>query len=155
MLIIATADGGCRSQMLAGWIRRFGGERIFVRVGSMAPGEPDPRAVQAMYEIGIDTAEQRADPLVKWLDEPWDWAILMRNPEQHRKPNLTATKRVLYHEFPDPAKATGHQEAIMGAYRGVRDDIHDWARAFVEQTIGLTPNDRQARAAESRLNDPT
>ena len=155
VLIIATDHGACRSPMLAGWLDRFAGERIVTRIGSVAPTGADPLAVEVMREIGIDVAHRHADPLVTWLDQRWDWAVLMRNPKEHRKPNLTATGRILYREFPDPAKATGTDDAIMGTYRSVRDDIHDWARSFVEHTIGLAILDRKARQAASRINNPS
>jgi len=147
VLVVATDHGGCRAQMLKSWLNRFGGDRIYVEVGSIQPGKLDAFAVRAMYEIGLDISGQSPDPLFKWLDEPWDWAVLMRDPKQHRPPNLTATRRILYREFPNPAKGEGREDVVMGYYRSVRDDIHDWARSFVEQTIGLARKDQRSGPA--------
>jgi arsenate reductase len=37
--------------------------------------------------------------------------------------------------FPDPAKATGTDEEIMGVFRSVRDDIRKRFREFYEKEI--------------------
>ena len=44
-----------RSQMSAGWARHLGGDRLLVLAGGSAPAEViNPRAVEAMAEVGID-----------------------------------------------------------------------------------------------------
>jgi arsenate reductase len=58
VLFVCVHNAG-RSQMAAGWLRTFGGERIEVRSAGSKPAERiNPVAVQAMREVGIDiTAE--------------------------------------------------------------------------------------------------
>lgn len=59
VLFVCVHNAG-RSQMAAGWLRHFAGDRIEVRsAGSMPADQINPVAVEAMREVGIDiTAEQ-------------------------------------------------------------------------------------------------
>lgn len=59
VLFVCVHNAG-RSQMAAGWLRHFAGDRIEVRsAGSMPADQINPTAVAAMLEAGIDiTAEQ-------------------------------------------------------------------------------------------------
>ncbi len=59
VLFVCVHNAG-RSQMAAGYLRQFGGERIEVRsAGSMPADQINPIAVEAMREEGIDiTAEE-------------------------------------------------------------------------------------------------
>ena len=54
VLFVCVHNAG-RSQMAAGWLRHFAGDRIEVRsAGSEPASEINPVAVQAMAEVGID-----------------------------------------------------------------------------------------------------
>ncbi|WP_144795668.1 arsenate reductase ArsC [Microbacterium paludicola] len=59
VLFVCVHNAG-RSQMAAGYLRQFGGDRIEVRsAGSMPADQINPIAVEAMLEEGIDiTAEE-------------------------------------------------------------------------------------------------
>jgi arsenate reductase len=47
-----------RSQLAAGWARHLGGDRLLVFSGGSAPADTiNPRAVEAMAEVGIDISE--------------------------------------------------------------------------------------------------
>jgi arsenate reductase (thioredoxin) len=54
VLFVCVHNAG-RSQMAAGWLRHFGGERVEVRSAGSEPAEQiNPVAVRAMAEVGID-----------------------------------------------------------------------------------------------------
>jgi protein-tyrosine-phosphatase len=54
-VIFVCVHNAGRSQMSAGWARHLGGDRLLVFSGGSAPAEViNPRAVEAMREIGID-----------------------------------------------------------------------------------------------------
>jgi protein-tyrosine-phosphatase len=54
-VIFVCVHNAGRSQMSAGWARHLGGDRLLVFSGGSAPSEAvNPRAVEAMNEVGID-----------------------------------------------------------------------------------------------------
>jgi arsenate reductase (thioredoxin) len=59
VLFVCVHNAG-RSQMAAGFMREFGGDRVEVlSAGSTPKNEINPIAVQAMSEVGIDIANQQ------------------------------------------------------------------------------------------------
>jgi arsenate reductase len=58
VLFVCVHNAG-RSQMAAGWLRHFAGDRVEVRSAGSAPAESiNPAAVEAMAEVGIDLTDQ-------------------------------------------------------------------------------------------------
>jgi arsenate reductase len=54
VLFVCVHNAG-RSQMAAGWLAHFAGDRVSIRSGGSAPADQvNPVAVQAMAEVGID-----------------------------------------------------------------------------------------------------
>jgi protein-tyrosine-phosphatase len=54
-VIFVCVHNAGRSQMSAGWARHLGGDRLLVFSGGSAPAETiNPRAVEAMAEVGVD-----------------------------------------------------------------------------------------------------
>ena len=66
VLFLCVHNAG-RSQMAAGWLRHLAGDRVEVFSGGSAPGDAvNPRAVEAMAEVGIDIAGEQPKP---WTDD--------------------------------------------------------------------------------------
>lgn len=63
VLFVCVHNAG-RSQMAAGWVRHFAGDRVQVLSGGSAPAKHiNPVAVEAMAEVGIDIASQHPRPV--------------------------------------------------------------------------------------------
>ena len=59
VLFVCVHNAG-RSQMAAGWLREFAGDRVEVRSAGSEPADAvNPVAVEAMREVGIDIAAER------------------------------------------------------------------------------------------------
>jgi len=57
-VIFVCVHNAGRSQMAAGWARHLGGDRLLVFSGGSVPAEAvNPRAMEAMAEVGIDISE--------------------------------------------------------------------------------------------------
>ena len=66
VLFLCVHNAG-RSQMAAGWLRSFAGNRVTVYTGGSEPGaELNATVVDAMAEVGIDITEEFPKP---WTDE--------------------------------------------------------------------------------------
>ena len=76
-LFVCVHNAG-RSQMAAGFLRAFGGDRIEVRsAGSMPKDHINPVAVEAMREVGIDIAAEQPKILTTEAVQASDAVITM------------------------------------------------------------------------------
>ena len=91
----------------------------------MRAGEPDPFAIAAMEELGIDLTRHRPQSLDAFADISFD-LIVSLSPEAHHKALQLAegfAVEVEYWPTPDPTLTDGSREQILDAYRAVRDGL--------------------------------
>jgi protein-tyrosine-phosphatase len=122
-----------RSPMAAGLMRRLYGAAVFVdsvglRVppGGWDPAEvADPFTVAVMDELGIDLAAHRTRTFDDLEDESFDLVVSLTPEAHHRAIELTRRRATDVEYWPtlDPTLATGSREAVLDAYREVRDSL--------------------------------
>ena len=77
VLFVCVHNAG-RSQMAAGFLAVFAGDRIEVRSAGSIPGDRvNPAAVEAMAEVGIDISDQRPKVLTTQAVQTSDVVITM------------------------------------------------------------------------------
>ena len=77
VLFVCVHNSG-RSQMAAGFMSKFGGERVIVRSAGSAPKESiSPEVIEAMAELGIDIAQEFPKPLTDEVVRASDAVITM------------------------------------------------------------------------------
>jgi protein-tyrosine-phosphatase len=97
-------------------------------------GEPDPFAVAAMDEIGLDIARHKPMTLEELEDLEglnFDLIVTLSPQAHHRALELTRTLAadVEYWPTADPTAAEGNREQRLAAYRDVRDTLMKRIRA--------------------------
>ena len=125
VLFVCVHNAG-RSQMAAGFLRHVAGDRVDVRSAGSAPREAvNPVAVAAMAELGIDLAKHRSKTFDDLLDSSFDLVITLSPEAHHRAMEMTRTMACDVEYWPtfDPSVADGSREAVLDAYRSVRDEI--------------------------------
>lgn len=117
--------------MAAAILRFLAGNRIYVRSGGVRPGEPDPFAIAAMEEIGIDIAKHKPRAVEDLEDTSFDLIVTLAPEAHHKALELTRTMAVDVEYWPtmDPSAATGNREQIMAGYRAVRDQLFERIKA--------------------------
>lgn len=124
-VLFACNRNAVRSPMAAGILRHLAGNRLYVESAGVRAGEPDPFAVAAMEELGIDLSRHRPTSLADLHDTSFDLIVTL-SPEAHHQA-LALTGRfavdVEYWPTPDPTVASGNREQILSAYRAVRDRL--------------------------------
>lgn len=124
-VLFACNRNAVRSPMAAGILRHLAGNRLYVELAGVRAGEPDPFAVAAMEELGIDLSRHRPTSLADLHDTSFDLIVTL-SPEAHHQA-LALTGRfavdVEYWPTPDPTVASGNREQILSAYRAVRDRL--------------------------------
>lgn len=115
----------CRSQMAEGFARHLGGERWEVHSAGLEPAGVNPRAVEVMKEVGIDTSGQSSKPIDPELLRSADLVVTLCGDARDRCPVTPPHIRRLHWALPDPARAEGTEEEIMAVFRRVRDGIRE------------------------------
>lgn len=132
VLFVCTGNSA-RSQMAEGFARALGAGLVEARSAGLEPKGLNPYAVRAMAEVGIDISSHTSDLLtpedVRWADV----VVTLCGDARDRCPVLPPGVRSLHWPLPDPAAATGDDEAVMGVFRAVRDQIEQAVRGLLAE----------------------
>ncbi|MFC5356167.1 low molecular weight phosphatase family protein [Azospirillum himalayense] len=115
-----------RSPMAAAIMRHFHGTRVYVdSVGVREGDEVDPFAVAVMEELGIDLSRHRCRSFEDLEDTNFDLIVSLSPEAQHRAIEMTRTMAcdVEFWNTFDPTLVDGNREAMLDAYRKVRDGL--------------------------------
>ena len=129
ILILCTGNS-CRSQMAEGYLRHIAAGRAEVQSAGVETHGLNPRAVLVMSEDGIDISGHTSDLLDAYAGQPFDHVITVCDSARERCPWFPSNAQQWHHDFPDPAKATGDEAAIMAEFRRVRDLIKIYCAEF-------------------------
>ena len=124
-VLFACTFNAVRSPMAEGIARHLFGRDIFVASVGVKPGEPDPFAIAAMDEIGIDIAKHKPHGFDDLEDDSFDLIVSLSPEAHHTALEYTRTMAVdvVYWPTIDPTAAQGSREQMLEAYRGVRDGL--------------------------------
>ena len=117
-----------RSPMAAGLMRRLFGARVYVDSCGLRPAadpSPDPFAIAAMDEIGVDIARHQAKSFDDLEDASFD-VVISLTPEAHHRAIEFGRRRavdLLYWPTLDPTLVTGARASVTEAYREVRNAL--------------------------------
>lgn len=114
-----------RSPMAEAIARHYFGREIYFASAGIKRGEPDPFAAAAMEEIGVDLSRHKPHTFEDLEDSNFDLIITL-SPEAHHKA-LEFTRAmavdVVYWPTPDVTVTQGSRDAILSAYRDVRERL--------------------------------
>lgn len=134
VLYLCTGNS-CRSQMAEAWTRVLKGDRVEAFSAGVAPHGIDPRAVQAMAEVGIDISGQHSKDVDTFDEVEFDYVITLCDNAHQACPVFPAKTRVLHVGFDDPPRLTDGartEEEAMVHYRRVRDEIKEFVEKLPE-----------------------
>ncbi len=124
VLFLCTANS-CRSQMAEGIANHFLGDRIEAFSAGTEASYVNPRAIAVLREIGVDISGHRSKNVDEFAGEEFGCTITLCGDARDNCPIFSGGGERVHIGFTDPAKATGNEEEIMGAFREVRDEIKD------------------------------
>ena len=139
ILFLCTGNS-CRSQMAEGWSRALKGDVIEAYSAGIEMHGLNPLAVRVMAEAGVDISGQKSKTVDAVRDVPFDYVVTVCGHAHETCPMWLGGKaKVVHVGFDDPpqlALQVKGQEAQLGCYRRVRDEI----RAFVVRLPGALEN---------------
>lgn len=122
ILVLCTGNS-CRSQLAEGYLRHFYGEKANVYSAGVETHGVNPRAIATMKEDGIDISMHTSNHVDEYLHIPFDLVLTVCDHASERCPIFPSSAQRIHHNFPDPAKATGDEQAIREAFANVREQI--------------------------------
>ena len=116
-----------RSPMAEGLMKHLLGHRVYVdSVGvRVEETEPDPFAVAALAELGLDISQHKPKNFDQTSDHSVDLIVTFSPQAQHWAVELTRSLAcdVEYWPMADPTFIEGNRETRLAAYRQLRDEI--------------------------------
>lgn len=137
VLVLCTGNS-CRSQIAEGFLRHFAGDRAQIYSAGIETHGVNPKAIQVMAESGIDISRHTSNHVNEYAGIDFDYVITVCDHAKERCPVFPSKAQKFHHNFPDPAKATGTDEAVMDAFRRVRDLIKKYSCNFVEDNMSIS-----------------
>ncbi|MDO7854524.1 arsenate reductase ArsC [Hymenobacter convexus] len=137
VLVLCTGNS-CRSQLLHGYLAQELGKRAAVYSAGVEVHGLNPRAVRVMAEDGVDISHHTSNHVDEYAAVPFDYVLTVCDHANEVCPVFPSSAKKLHHNFPDPAKATGSEEEIMGQFRAVRDQVKAYAHDFVQAQFETT-----------------
>jgi arsenate reductase (thioredoxin) len=134
ILVLCTGNS-CRSQIAEGYLRHFSGNLAEVYSAGIETHGLNPKAVAIMKEDGIDISGHTSNHIDDYRDLDFDFVITVCDNANENCPFFPTKAKKFHHNFPDPAKAAGTEEAILAAFREVREMIKEYSKVFVADNI--------------------
>lgn len=134
VLILCTGNS-CRSQMAEGYLRYFAGERAAIYSAGVEKHGVNPMAIAIMAEDSIDISGHTSNTIDEFAAIHFDYVITVCDNAKERCPYFSTQAKLFHHNFTDPAKTTGTEEAIKTSFRKVRNQIKEYCKKFVEEQL--------------------
>jgi protein-tyrosine-phosphatase len=133
-VLFSCSFNAVRSPMAEGLTRLYFGREMYVASAGVREGDPDPFAIAAMDEIGVDITKHRPHTFEALEDSSFDLIVTL-SPEAHHKAlefTRTLACDVLYWPTIDPTAVEGTRERKLDAYRETRDGLAKRIKALLE-----------------------
>lgn len=135
ILVLCTGNS-CRSQMAHGYLEYFAQGKAKVYSAGVETHGVNPKAIYFMQEDGIDISGHTSNNILEYTDVKFDFVITVCDHAKEVCPYFPTNAIMLHHNFEDPSKVNGTEEAIAASFRNVRNEIKEYCRKFVEDKIG-------------------
>ena len=134
VLVLCTGNS-CRSQIAEAYLRHFAGEKAAIYSAGVETHGVNPRAISTMKEDGIDITQHTSNNIDEYVNIDFDFVITVCDNAKERCPFFPTKAKKFHQNFPDPAKATGTEEAILEQFREVRQMIKRYSQQFASENL--------------------
>jgi arsenate reductase len=134
VLVLCTGNS-CRSQIAHGYLQKFAGDKAEVYSAGVETHGVNPKAIATMLEDGIDISNHTSNNVLEYQGIDFDYVITVCDNAKERCPYFPSRAEKFHYNFPDPAKATGTEEAIKKEFAIVRDIIKKYCIDFAKDNL--------------------
>ncbi len=122
-VLFACNMNSVRSPMAAALLRKAAGGRMRIDSGGVHEGALDPFVEIVLAEIGV-TLEGHEPKTMHTIDPARFDVVIALTPEAAAELRRTLTReRIEFWDIANPSESAGGREALLAAYRSVRDDL--------------------------------
>jgi arsenate reductase (thioredoxin) len=129
-VLVLCRNNSCRSQMAEGFLRALAPESFDVFSAGSKPTSLHPLAVQVMGEAAVDISGQKSKNVSVFEGRSFDFVITVCKEDTCPVYTGDAGQRLAW-IFDDPAVASGTEEEVLEAFRGVKNAIELEIRCFI------------------------
>jgi len=122
--------------MAHGYLEYFAKGKAKIYSAGVETHGVNPKAIYFMQEDGIDISGHTSNNILEYMDVKFDFVITVCDHAKEVCPYFPTNAIMLHHNFEDPSKVNGTEEAIAASFRNVRNEIKEYCRKFVEDKIG-------------------
>ena len=131
ILVLCTGNSA-RSQMAEGLLKAYDPSLEVYSAGTKPAARVHPAAVEAMREVGIDIGAAIPKHVEQFLHQAFDVVVTVCDGANETCPVfLGRVGRRVHIGFEDPARVEGSPDAVLAAFRRVRDRIGERLADFV------------------------
>jgi protein-tyrosine-phosphatase len=125
-----------RSPIAAALARKFFPGRVLARSAGVRSGKADAFVHEVMEEIGVDMSIQTPHTRDELIANRFDLVVTLSPdaPEAVEKRGLEMGA-IEHWPMPDPTEAEGNREAVLSAYRTLRDTLQKRVRERLEPLV--------------------
>lgn len=134
-LYFLCTGNSCRSQMAEGWAKKYLSDNWNIYSAGIEAHGLNPKAVQAMNEVGIDISEQTSDIIDPDLLNHADLVVTLCGDAADKCPMTPPKVKREHWGFDDPAKAQGMDEDKWVVFQQVRDQVGERIKQFSETGV--------------------
>lgn len=135
ILVLCTGNS-CRSQIAHAYLEYFTSrDKVKVYSAGVETHGVNKKAILIMKEDEIDISHHTSNNIDEYYDIAFDYVITVCDNAKERCPFFPTKAVKLHYNFPDPAKATGTDEEILGEFRKVRNLIKTYCMEFVKNNL--------------------
>lgn len=131
-LYFLCTGNSCRSQMAEGWAKQLLSDEWEVRSAGIEAHGLNPKAVEAMKEVGIDISKQKSELIDQDYLHNATLVVTLCGDAADRCPTTPPHVKREHWGFEDPAKAEGTEEEVWAVFQRVRDEIGERIKRFAE-----------------------
>lgn len=135
ILFLCTGNS-CRSQMAEGWAKHKGAGWLKVESAGIEAHGKNHRAIAVMAEAGVDIEGQESTKLTDEMLRLADYVVTVCGNADELCPQLPAGVQKEHWPLADPAKVTGTDEEIMGAFRATCDEVKKRVYELIDRLEG-------------------
>ena len=132
-ILFLCTHNSARSQMAEGLLQTAASDRFEVHSAGTVATSVRPEAVRVMAELGIDIATHESKTVDRFLNQPFDWVMMVCDDAAEACPVFPGPGHRLHWPLPDPGAVKGDEAQRLAAFREVRDRLQRLITDFVAQ----------------------